>query len=88
MELVGRWWNGKYGRTARRDVWLYQQSRDGFVVHARHGGSEGELKQWPAMREYEARNLVDRLKRTAGGQWRDLTRLYKPTQKTPPAEPL
>ena len=85
---MGRWWNGKYGRTARRDVWLYQVSRDGFVVHARHGGSEGELRRWSAMREYEARNLVDRLKRTAGGQWRDLTRLYKPTQKTPPAEPL
>ena len=84
MVLVGRWWNGKYGRTARRDVWLYQQSRDGFVVHARHGGSEVELMQWPAMREYEAKNLVRRLKDSAGGQWKDLTRLYKP-QHAPPA---
>jgi len=36
--------------------------------------------QWPAMREYEAKNLVRRLKDSAGGQWKDLTRLYKPQQ--------
>ena len=84
VELIGRWWNGKYGRTARRDVWLYRASRDGFVVHARHGGSEGELRRWPAMREYEARNLVDRLKESAGGDWRDLSRLYPPGRQVPP----
>jgi len=84
VKLVGRWWNGEYGPTVRRDVWLYQASRDGWVVHARHGGSEGELKRWPAMREYEARNLVRRLKESAGGQWRDLSRLYPSGRQVPP----
>jgi len=36
------------------------------------------------MREYEARNLVDRLKESVGGDWRDLSGLYPPGRQIPP----
>ncbi len=44
METVGRWWNGTWGRLARRDVYL----RIGTVseVEAREGGAEGRSRTW------------------------------------------
>jgi hypothetical protein len=34
------WWNGKWGRLARRDVLLYEDGGQ-WWVEAREGGSEG-----------------------------------------------
>jgi hypothetical protein len=75
MDLAERWWNGQQG-SDRRDIWL-TATATGWHVRARHGQREVHRDLG---REYEARALVDQLKATAPGEWRDITRLVrKPT---------
>ena len=77
-ELRGRWWNGKYGRIARVDIWLYV---DGSVWRVRgrlrgDGGPEVNYEYWDPGGESRARLMVSRLiERSPGGGdgWRDLT---------------
>ena len=77
-DLVGRWWNGRYGRIARRDIWLYTDD-DRWLVEAREGDSDSPVQTWPFACEPDARALVTKLIETSGGapQWRDLTGLYR-----------
>ena len=72
MELLGRWWNGVWGRLARRDVWLTREAR--WQVVARQGDSEtGRVLQWEFATEAEARRMVERLLAAdSGGGWREL----------------
>ncbi|WP_199716616.1 hypothetical protein [Micromonospora musae] len=78
-ELVGRWWNGVWGRLTRRDVWLAREVR--WHVIARAGDSEtGTVLRWQFDTEDEARMMVRRLVRADGGQWREQTG----TAATPP----
>ncbi|MFG1952493.1 hypothetical protein [Micromonospora sp. NPDC048830] len=71
-EVVRRWWNGSWGRLARRDVWLVRQTR--WKVIARAGDTEtGKvLLRWEFETEREAARMVDRLLRAdTAGQWRE-----------------
>jgi hypothetical protein len=69
-ELVGRWWNGVWGRLTRRDVWLAREVR--WHVVARAGDSEtGKVLRWQFDTEDEARAMVRRLVQADGGQWRE-----------------
>ena len=80
MDVIGKWWNGAWGRLVRRDVWLIRETR--WVVIARQGGSEdGTSQEWAFEDEYAARGMVDRLKKANGpGQWQEAS----PGNLTPP----
>jgi hypothetical protein len=85
VELIGRWWNGVWGRIARRDIWLYRDD-SGWVVRAREGTAEGGRGlTWPPFpNEWSARAWVDRLMaESPGGRngWKDLTKLVRKPAK-------
>jgi hypothetical protein len=68
-ELVGRWWNGVWGRLARRDFWLSRETR--WQVVAREGDSEtGRVMRWEFATEDEARETVRRLRAARSSQQR------------------
>ncbi|WP_431902208.1 hypothetical protein [Micromonospora chalcea] len=69
--VVRRWWNGVWGRLARRDVWLVRQTR--WTVVARTGDTDtGKVLRWEFETEPEALTMVERLLRAdTGGQWRE-----------------
>jgi hypothetical protein len=73
VELRGRWWNGRYGRLARRDIWLYTDGTT-WRVEARNG--DGDSAKWH--HDYvdgtEARAVVAAMIDRTGGptEWRDL----------------
>ena len=48
MERRKYWWNGKWGRLARRDVLLYEDGGQ-WWVEAREGGAEGRgiMRDYP-----------------------------------------
>lgn len=71
-ELVERWWNGRFGRMSRRDVWLYKQTT--WRVQSRIGDADdGRGTRWDLDNEQDARTLVQRLIETGGDGWMDLT---------------
>ncbi|MEU1238276.1 hypothetical protein [Micromonospora aurantiaca (nom. illeg.)] len=72
-EVARRWWNGTWGRLARRDVWLIRQTR--WKVVARAGDSEtGKVLRWEFDWPEEALEMVDRLLRASSpGTWREQT---------------
>jgi hypothetical protein len=74
MELVHRWWNGKWGRLARRDVWLEQDTT--WHVRARQGDADnpGKTKAWTFASRGDADQLVGRLLAAEPtDDWRDIT---------------
>ncbi|GAB3330798.1 hypothetical protein RMN56_12780 [Micromonospora halotolerans] len=72
MEVWGRWWNGSWGRMARRDIWLLSDGRL-WRVRGRLGGDDGQEVSYDFPDERAARSMVDRMKKTSAGTWRDLT---------------
>ena len=73
--IVGRWWNGRWGRTSRKDIWIEQRG-DIVLLRWAQGGHE---------REREAADL-ERAQAAAQGlrdhgdpydQWHDWTDLYR-----------
>lgn len=75
MKLVGWWWNGRWGRMARRHIWLHT---DGVVwrVEARQGDNDARVWGRNFDTEAEARQLVEAMmERTNAGEWNDLTSL-------------
>ena len=72
MDVVGRWWNGAWGRLVRRDVWLLRDTR--WLVVARQGDADtGTVRDWDFATEDEARAMVDRLLKAEGpGDWKSL----------------
>ncbi|GIJ52459.1 hypothetical protein Val02_93450 [Virgisporangium aliadipatigenens] len=69
MELLEKWWNGSWGRLARRDVLL----RVGAIweVEVREGGADGHSRVWRFPTEEEARAFAQQCM-TPSGKWRDL----------------
>jgi hypothetical protein len=64
-ELVERWWNGRFGRLARRDVWLYRSTT--WRVESREGDADsGRGNTWTYDDEDQARAMVRRLLDTGG----------------------
>jgi hypothetical protein len=64
-----RWWNGHWGRLARRDVRLVHRQR--WTVEAVEGGAEGKIRRWTFETEEQARELVNRLLAHGTG-WREI----------------
>jgi len=69
---VARWWNGLTGPD-RRDIWL-TATGTGWPVRARHGEQE---VHHDVERDYQAHALVDRLRATAPGEWKNITKLVR-----------
>jgi hypothetical protein len=76
---IGRWWNGTWGRLARRDIRLTREP-DGTLLLEWWSGDDtlGGSRRYPAAEEAEAVAAVVRLIEEAGGQWRDLTEASQP----------
>ena len=78
MELVGRWWNGRFGRLARRDLWLKYDGDGHWKVEARQG--DGDSRVWCRWHDSEilARAEIGAMMARSGGAdgWRDITDLY------------
>lgn len=70
MVVLARWWNGVWGRLARRDIWLTATYR----VTARLGDAEsGKVLRWDFDSEDDARAMVERLTNAPGpGEWREM----------------
>jgi hypothetical protein len=81
VEVIARWWNGIWGRLARRDIWLVRQTT--WRVVARRGDVEtGRVRHWDYDTEAEARVMINRLMSIDGpGQWQE-----QPTRTPPPAD--
>jgi len=70
MERRKFWWNGKWGRLARRDVLLWVDA-DVWWVEAREGGAEGRSRWLEHPNEDAALDTVRAL--IAGTErWRDM----------------
>jgi hypothetical protein len=70
MERRKFWWNGKWGRLARRDVLLYED-RGTWWVEAREGGTEGHSRWFEFAAEDAAMDCVRAL--VAGNErWREV----------------
>jgi hypothetical protein len=68
MAVHGRWWNGSWGRMARRDTWLLHDGHR-WRVRGRLGGAEGREVVYEYDDEASARAMVDRMMRTSAGTW-------------------
>jgi hypothetical protein len=77
VELRGRYWNGRYGRMARRDLWLKTDGKT-WHVEARQGDGDADVWSSGPLREYEARKLIDDMRERTGGGWKDITSLLAP----------
>lgn len=64
------WWNGIWGRLARRDVYLYTDG-DRWLVEARDGGAEGRRRRSEYADETAALAAV-RQCLVGPGHWREL----------------
>ncbi len=70
MERRKHWWNGHWGRLARRDVVLYADGGQ-WLIEAREGGVEGRSRWLECPDEDGALDLVRELLAGEDG-WREL----------------
>ncbi len=71
MEQRRHWWNARWGRIARRDVYL-RVDGDQWYVQARDGGPDGRSRWWELTDEDLALEVVRGL--LAGSDdWREIT---------------
>jgi hypothetical protein len=77
VEVVERWWNGRYGRLARRDLWL-KRDAEAWRVEARAGDSDSPTWGRDYPDETTARAMLDQLLARGSDTWRDLSGL-RPT---------
>jgi len=75
QELVGAWWNSRWGRMGRRDVRL-EREPERWIVVARSGGREGSERTWTFTDERQARSMVERCLATGGEDWREITEAF------------
>jgi hypothetical protein len=71
MEQRRHWWNARWGRLARRDVYL-RVDADRWYVEAREGGSEGRSRWWELDNEDQAMDVVRALLDDQD-DWREIT---------------
>lgn len=68
---IQHWWNGTWGRLARRDIYLRSQTV--WRVELRQGGAEGRTKEWTFDSEAQARELIDQaIAAGQSGVWRQV----------------
>jgi hypothetical protein len=70
MGRVCWWWNGKWGRLARRDVEIHYTPESWSVI-ARLGGAEGKAHQYPAASKQDAEQTAARFMKTQE-RWRQM----------------
>lgn len=70
MEKRKHWWNGTWGRLARRDVYLFEDGGT-WWVEARQGGAEGRCRRYEFGDEDTALDCVRGLL-TQPGDWREV----------------
>lgn len=82
VQLLGRWWNGRWGRLARHDIWLKADTV--WRVEARRG--DGDSKVWSHDYDTEASAIIDAMIARTGGQdqWRDITDVSTQPRRPPP----
>ena len=71
MEQRKHWWNGHWGRLARRDVFL-RTDGDQWFVEQRAGGSEGLSRYFEFASEDDAYDIVHALL-VGSDDWRELS---------------
>ena len=71
MERRKHWWNGTWGRLARRDVYLYEDAGK-WWVEAREGGAEGRSRWYDYPDEMDALGCVNGLL-AQPGEWREVS---------------
>ncbi|WP_326550925.1 hypothetical protein [Micromonospora sp. NBC_01813] len=71
VEQRKHWWNGSWGRLARRDVFL-RTDADRWYVEARTGGAEGASRFTEYATEETAYDAVRHLLAGPGG-WREVS---------------
>jgi hypothetical protein len=73
VELRGRWWNGRWGRLARRDIWLKLDVT--WRVEARKGDGDAGVWSRDYSSEEDARAAIAAMMKRTGGpeEWQDLT---------------
>jgi hypothetical protein len=72
MALLGRSWNGRYGRLARRDIWLHREQT--WRVEARQGDGDSAVWSHDYPTEAEARDAISGMINRTGGrnEWKQL----------------
>lgn len=72
MRTIGRWWNGSYGRLARRWIWL-RTDGEFWQVEARQGNDDARIwSSRPMVSESDARQLLRQMMDRTGDDWRDM----------------
>ena len=75
--LVERYWNGSWGRLARRDIWLWNLPDDRWRVEIGIGSLDtGDRQHWDIADDSDARALLARCLDTGGDGWRELSAGY------------
>ena len=76
QEQRGRWWNRRYGRMARKDLWLWHDGPQ-WIVGAREGDADARVWRREFGTEAAARALIDQILARNGGRkaWLDMTQL-------------
>jgi hypothetical protein len=70
VETRRKWWNGRWGRLARTDVFIHVDG-DMWMVELREGGREGRSRWLDARDEDAALNIARDLMIGSDG-WREL----------------
>jgi len=71
MEQRKHWWNGKWGRLTRKDVYL-RVSGDQWYVEERSGGADGVSHFFECANEDAALDVI-RAKLGGPDEWRELS---------------
>jgi len=71
MEQRKHWWNSRWGRIARKDVYL-RVDGDRWFVEAREGGADGHSRWWEVGDEDRALEIVEGLL-AGSSDWREIT---------------
>jgi hypothetical protein len=70
VEQRRHWWNGKWGRQARSDIYL-RTDADTWWVEVRDGGADGSSRRWEFSDEDQALDVVRALLARDEG-WREI----------------
>jgi hypothetical protein len=71
VETRKQWWNGRWGRIARRDIFIHVDG-DAWMVEARDGGADGRHRFLDDETEAAALDIARDLMMSSNG-WRELT---------------
>jgi hypothetical protein len=70
MERRKHWWNSRWGRLSRRDVFVYEDGGQ-WLIEAREGGADGRSRWLECADEDAALDMVRDLMAGTDG-WREL----------------